>query len=97
MLTDRLLERVGADNISHLSYLRLGEGRSWRRLLRTERQTTPVAIGFLRGTSSIAVVFFRVGFLRRRPEEFVTVPMFGKVLIDIGKCTIFVVIVVRIL
>ena len=46
LLTDRHLECVEADNISHLGYLRLGEGSSWRRLLRTERQTMPVAIGF---------------------------------------------------
>ena len=33
LLTDRLLESVGADNITHLGYLRLGEVGSWRRLL----------------------------------------------------------------
>ena len=49
----KLLSSAGDRQVasSHLGYLRLDEGGSWRRLLRTERQTTPVAIGFVRGTS----------------------------------------------
>ena len=65
------MECAGAENNSLLGCLKLSEGASWRRLLRTEQ--TLVAIGFLHGTSWITSVCSIVGFFNRRHEESVII------------------------
>src|SRR3954466_15821308 len=87
LLGDRIPECVGADNISRLCCLSLGESGSWRRLLRIEQSTFIVAI-LLRTTSWVVRVFCtKVGFLRSRPENFFhfASTMFVEILIDTAQ------------